>query len=305
MKEKIITILGPTSTGKSDLAVDASLNYSGEVISADSRQVYKGLDIGTGKIIKEEMKNVPHHMLDVADPKERFTVKQYKEMAERSILDIHKRGLLPVVCGGTGFYISAIIDKIDFPEVPPNKDLRKKYQNKKTEDLFQELKTKDPKRAETIDPLNRHRLIRSLEIIKHIGSVPEISKKKNTYQNLIIGIDRDSKDLKEKIKKRLHQRLENGMLEEAVKLNKEGLSFERMEELGLEYRFMARYLKGYISKDEMIRSLENSIWHYVKRQRTWFKKDKRILWFHPDQKKEIYKKVEQFYKDKDTKKKKG
>lgn len=292
--KKIVAVVGPTSSGKSDVAVDIALRYKGEVISADSRQIYKGLDIGSGKITKEEMRGIPHYMLDVADPKERFTVKTYKEMSENVISNILKRELLPIICGGTGFYVSALVDRINFPKIPPDESFREKYQNKDTEELFKELQKKDPERARTVDPLNKHRLIRSLEIVKHMGFVPKVSKKKPLYDALFIGLDRPSKELKERIEKRLHKRLNEGMLEEASRLNKEGLSLERMDEMGLEYRFMARHLNGDISEDEMKEAIKQSSWQYVKRQRTWFKKDERIIWFHPDQEIEIYAKVGSF-----------
>lgn len=298
MEKPLIAVVGPTSTGKSDLAVDIALQFSGEVVSADSRQVYKGLDIGTGKITEEEMKGVPHHLLDVASPfTDHFTVQEYKKMAEKAIEQIYENGHLPVVCGGTGFYISALLDNIEFPKVAPDSEFRRSCEEKDPTVLFDELKEQDPKRAREIDPSNKNRVIRALEIVKHFGSVPDVKKRGSTYNKLIIGVDRDTEELKDRIEKRLLKRLEIGMLEEAKKLNEQGLTFERMEELGLEYRYMALHLKGDIDRSEMIEKIKTASWQYVKRQRTWFKKDDRIIWFHPDEKDEIFKRLNEFFID--------
>ncbi|MGM0629204.1 MAG: tRNA (adenosine(37)-N6)-dimethylallyltransferase MiaA [Patescibacteria group bacterium] len=295
MEKPLIAVVGPTSTGKSDLAVDIALEFSGEVVSADSRQVYQGLDIGTGKITEEEMRGVPHHMLDVASPYRRFTVQEYKKEAERAVEEIHNRGNLPIVCGGTGFYISALLDNIEFPKVSPDSEFRKECEKKDPTVLFEELKDQDPKRAEEIDPSNKNRVIRALEIVKYFGSVPEVKKRGSIYNKLIIGIDRESEELKERIEKRLLKRLEEGMVEEAKKLNEQGLTFERMEELGLEYRYLAQYLKGETDRAEMVEKIKNASWQYVKRQRTWFKKDDRIYWFHPNEKELILRKITEFF----------
>jgi tRNA dimethylallyltransferase len=148
-RNKVVVILGPTATGKSDLAVKLAQKYNGEVISADSRQVYTGLDLGTGKITKKEMLGVPHHMLDVVSPKKVFTVSEWKEQAEKIIIDIISRGKLPIICGGTGLYIQSIVDNVVFPEVPPNLPLRKKLEKKSKLELIEILKKLDPRRAKT------------------------------------------------------------------------------------------------------------------------------------------------------------
>ncbi|MDQ5971125.1 MAG: tRNA dimethylallyltransferase, partial [Patescibacteria group bacterium] len=171
-KPKIIVILGQTSTGKSDFAVQMAKEIGGEIISADSRQVYKGLDLGTGKITKKEMRGIPHHLLDVANPKKTFTVSDYKKITEKKISEISKNSKVPILCGGTGFYIDAIVSGQIFPEVPPNKLLRKELENKSKEELFKILKKLDKNRAETIDKDNPVRLIRAIEIAEALGSVP-------------------------------------------------------------------------------------------------------------------------------------
>ena len=168
-RPKIIVVLGQTASGKSEFAVKLAKKFNppvgGEIISADSRQVYKGLDIGSGKIIKKEMKGVPHHLLDITSPKRTFTVYQYQKLAKKALKDIIKRGKIPIICGGTGLYIDSIIYGIKFPEVPPNPKLRKKLEKRTTEELFKQLQKLDPRRAQNIDKYNRRRLIRALEII--------------------------------------------------------------------------------------------------------------------------------------------
>jgi tRNA dimethylallyltransferase len=292
MKNKVLVILGSTAIGKSDLAVKLAKKYKGEVISADSRQVYKGLDIGTGKITKEEMQGVHHWLLDVENPKNVFNVSNYKKLAEEKIKTIFKRGKLPIICGGTGFYIDAVVKNIVLPEVKPDSKLRKDLEQKSLEELQKILLNLDPARYENIDLKNKVRLIRAIEIAKHIGSVPEVKTEKPPFQVLQIGLKLEPETLRKKISKRVITRLKQGMIEEAIYLNKKGLSFERMRELGLEYRFLADYLENKISKKELTLKLQNEIWHYAKRQMTWFKRDKSIKWFDPKQAKDISKEID-------------
>jgi tRNA dimethylallyltransferase len=288
---KLIVVLGPTASGKSDLAVQLAKRFNGEVISADSRQIYKGMDIGSGKITKKEMQGVPHHLLDVASPRRRFTVAQYQKLAWKAIKDIWKRGKLPILCGGTGFYIQSIVDGLVIPIVPPDTKLRKELEKLSTEKLFAKLRKLDPRRAKNIDRYNRRRLIRALEIVIKTGKpVPIISKlhedgprniTRTVLENintLQLGITKSKKELKTRIKKRLLKRLKRGMIAEVKKLHRDGVSWKRLEEFGLEYRHLARYLQNKISKPEMIAQLEKEINQYAKRQMTWFKRDNRIKW---------------------------
>ena len=286
LKPTILVILGPTSSGKSDFAVTLAKKLNGEVVSADSRQIYKGLDIGTGKITKKEMKGVPHHLLDVASPLKNFSVDTFQKMSYEVIDNILKRGKLPILCGGTGFYIQAIVDGLVLPEVKINKNLREKLEPLPTDKIYQILYKFDQKRALTIDKNNRPRLIRALEIISALGVVPKI-KTKPRYNSIQIGIKVDEVILKERIHTRLEKRLKKGMLKEAETLHTNGLSWKRMESLGLEYRYMSYYLRKRISKEEMIRQIELVSLQYAKRQMTWFKRDQRIHWVHiqrPDSK---------------------
>ena len=267
----LIIVAGPTSTGKSDYAVALAKKCNGEIISADSRQVYRGLDLLSGKITKKEMRGIPHHLLDVAIPKKIFSVTEYERLALRAINDIIQRGKTPILCGGTGFYIDAILYDQQLPEVPPNTKLRKEFSKKSAPELFALLETLDPARAETIDRHNSVRLIRALEIAHALGTVPKISRTRRFIPEWHI-IDRPDTELKERISLRLKKRLRAGMLAEAQRLHESGVSYKRMEALGLECRTLARFLQKKIMKQEMITELERDIWYYVKRQRTWFKK---------------------------------
>lgn len=289
-KPKIVVILGPTATGKSDFAVDIAKKINGEIISADSRQIYVGLNIGSGKVPRDKArskelvassylyKGVPHHLLDIANPKRVFTVAQFKKLADKKIEEIIRRKKIPIIVGGTGFYIDAILNDFILPKVKPNQKLRKKLVKLSTEELFKKLKKLDPNRAKKIDSKNPVRLIRAIEIIQTMGKVPKL-KTKQKYNALVLGLDFPDDELKRKIEERLIMRFKKQkMLDEAQKLHSQGLSWKRMEQLGLEYRYMALYLQRKITKREMIEKLNSEIWKYVKRQRTWFKRNKNIFW---------------------------
>lgn len=294
--KKLIVILGPTSSGKSDLAVDIAKKYSGEVISADSRQVYRGLDIGSGKITKKEMQGIPHHLLDVASPKRVFEVTAYQKKANKALADIWSRDNIPVLCGGTGFYIQAVVDGTVFPKVPPNKKLRAELESMPLQELQKKLQKLDPRRYKEIDIQNPRRLVRAIEIATSLGKVPEPKQININFDLLIIGIETDTEKLYERIHHRLITRLKQGMVAEVRKLHEQGVSWKRMESLGLEYRYLARFLQKKINKTEMVEQLETEIRRYAKRQKTWFKRDNRIKWFKLKDKKKIEKEVREFLK---------
>lgn len=286
-KPKIIVILGQTATGKSDLAVKIAKKIGGEIISADSRQVYKGLDLGTGKITRKEMQGIPHYLLNVANAKNKFSVAEYKKLADKKIKEIIALGKIPIICGGTGFYIDAVVKNMIFPEIPPNNKLRKNLEKKSTLELYKMLKKIDTRRAKNIDPKNKVRLIRAIEIAKVLGKVPKLKSDTNSavaesvsrYEFIKIGLYLPAEKLKEKINNRLLKRMEVGMMKEMQKLHRQGLSWKRMEELGLEYRYFALYLQKKLTKEKMLEKLSSEIYKYAKRQITWFKRDKEIKWF--------------------------
>lgn len=271
MKPTVIVILGPTASGKSAYAIELAKKYNGEIISADSRQIYKGLDIGTGKVTKEEMQGIPHHLLDIKNPDETYSATEWKRDAEEKIKEILTRKKLPIVCGGTGYYIDALVyDKVypDAPELPGLEDMP-------LEDLVKKI----PANLD-LDYKNKRKVIRAIELIAHYGHIPPVIQNESKYNFVLFGIDRS--DLRERIEKRLLARMEAGMINEARLLHTNGLSYERMDELGLEYRYLAQYLKKEITKDELLKILPTKIWQYARRQKTWFRRDPSIIWVAGD-----------------------
>ncbi|TSC57665.1 MAG: tRNA dimethylallyltransferase [Parcubacteria group bacterium Greene0416_79] len=297
--ERIVVILGPTTVGKSALAVRLARRFRGEIISADSRQVYRGLDIGTGKMTKRERRGVPNHLLDVASPAQQFSVAKFQELARKKIKEIAARGKLPIVAGGSGLYINAILGILTLPAVHPNPTLRAKLARKSTEELFALLARMDPRRARRIDPKNPRRLIRAIEIAEELGSVPplrySISPK---FRPIWIGLTLPPETLKKKIVIRLFARMGEGMEREVRRLHEKGLSWRRMEALGLEYRYVSRYLRGLLTKEAMIERLQTEIWRYAKRQMTWFRRNARIKWFRPNEHAAITEEAARFLNDK-------
>ena len=281
-KQKLLVIVGPTASGKSALAVELARKFGGEIISADSRQVYKGLDIGTGKIKKREMKNVPHHLLDVASPKKNFSAGDYVRLARKAADMIYHINHLPVVVGGTGFYIDALVGRIVLPDVPPNKALRLRLAKKTAAQLFAILKKKDSMRARAMatpsERNNKIRLIRALEIASSTENRPLYTEVGSLYDTLWIGLRPKDAELRKRIQGRLRERIKQGMVSESKRLHKAGLGYARMEELGLEYRYLSRYLRGMITKIELEQKIELENWHYAQRQMTWWKRDKNITW---------------------------
>ena len=311
MAPKIIVILGSTASGKSDLATDLAiwlgsrstskkLEIAGaEIISADSRQVYKGMDIGTGKVpisyersestkssipasagIQMFYRGIPHHLLDVVSPKKQFDIAKYKKLAEKSIEKIKSKNKIPIICGGAGFYIQAIVNNIIFPDVKPNESLRKKLEKKPIEELLSSLKGLDIDRFKSVDHKNKRRIIRAIEIAKALGKVPKI-KPSSKYQALQIGVSKSKEGLQKAIEKRLLKRLKQGMVSEVKKLHASGVSWKKLIEFGLEYKYVALHLQGKISRQEMLGQLNIAIRQYSKRQMTWFKHDNRIIWLDP------------------------
>ena len=283
---KIIAVVGPTATGKSDLGVVLARKFNGEIISADSRQVYKGMNIGTGKITKREMRGVPHHLLDVASAKSgNYNVNKFKKAAEKTISAILNRGKLPILVGGTGFWIEAVAKNQEFHDVRPNPILRTKLEKVSVPKLFAMLKKIDPKRAASIDPNNKRRIIRAIEIAKELKrSSTELPTPQPKYQTLFIGLDMSDEQLRKKINERLDKRLKGGMVKEIKKLRRQGVSWKKLDDFGLEYRFVAAYLQRKINPKEMREQLATAIWQYAKRQRTWFKRNEKINWFDPTKK---------------------
>jgi tRNA dimethylallyltransferase len=289
-KPKILVLVGPTASGKSALAVELAHTFDGEIISADSRQVYRGLDIGTGKITKREMRGVAHHLLDVASPSTVFTAREFVRKAS-AIISKSKR--LPIVVGGTGFYVDALLGRISVPDIPPDKKLRARLQKRSAAELFAMLKKSDARRAKVMDTSsernNKVRLIRAHEIAasqkKLSKSFPQKRRKDSPrYDVLWIGIHPPQRELEKRIKTRLRSRIRAGMIEEAKRLRKQGVSLKRMENLGLEYRSLARLLRHKTSREEFEEGLFRDIRRYAKKQRAYWKRNTEISWFDPKQK---------------------
>lgn len=276
-KKNLIVVLGPTASGKSELAVRLAKKFKGEIVSADSRQVYKKMDIGTGKITKKQMSGIAHYLLDVVSPKKRFTVAEYQKLATKAIDKIIKKNKIPILCGGTGFYIQSIAGGIIIPEVKPDRKLRKELEKKTTAELFAKLKKIDPKRAKTIEKKNKRRLIRALEIvIKTKKPVASHKKSPLPYSVLMIGIKKEK--LETLIEKRFLKWLNQGFLKEVEKLKQSGLSWKRIEEFGMHYRTTSQCLQKKISYRNFIEKSIIELQRYAKRQMTWFKRDKKINW---------------------------
>lgn len=288
-----MTVVGPTASGKTALSIELAKHCNGEVISADARQVYRGLDIGSGKVSTEEMDGVPHHLLDVVSPTDIYTAADFKRDGEHAIRDITSRNKLPIIAGGTFFYVDTLLGRLNLPDVPPNPLLREKLEQQSVDTLFASLQNFDPRRAETIDRHNKVRLVRALEIVEAVGKVPEPTRSES-YNVCSIGIALSKEELHENIRARLHDRFASGMTDEVQRLHSDGVSWERLESFGLEYRYIAQFLQKKMTEKEMREMLETEIRHFAKRQLTWLKRDTSIHWFTKDEKPKILETVRKF-----------
>lgn len=284
--KKVIVIVGPTASGKSEIAVQLAKKLNGEIISADSRQIYKGLDIGSGKVEGKwektvfVYKGIPHYLIDEASPRVQYSALRFQKKARAVIADIFARGKQPIICGGTGHWIDAVMFDQQFPTVKPNAKLRTKLGKLSATELFNRLKKLDPTRAATIDNKNPHRLIRALEIVMGSGKlVPVITSTPFYKHSVWIGLNPNFEALEKKIQKRLNDRLKQGMLTEVTNLRDQGLSWKKLESFGLEYKYCALYLQNQVSYPELQQQLSIAIRQYAKRQITWWKRNKNIRWY--------------------------
>ncbi len=274
----LIVIVGPTASGKSNLAIKLARKFNGEIVSADSRQVFSGMDIGTGKVSKAEQRLARHYLLDIANPRKEYTIAHFQRDAQVAIQNIAKRGRLPFLVGGTAFWIDAVANGYHFPHVKPNKALRKKLSKLSTDTLLSMLKKLDPRRAKSIDKRNPYRLIRAIEIIRATKKPVQKIARESPYRLLWLGISVPQNKLRTNIHRRLLARMKQGMVAEVKRLLQNGVPARRLLSIGLEYRFITLYLQGKLTKQEMLAKIEFAIRHYAKRQMTWWKRNLDIHW---------------------------
>jgi tRNA dimethylallyltransferase len=294
--DKLLCIAGTTATGKTRLAVAVAKEISGEIISADSRQVYRGMDIGTGKDL-EEYDGVPYHLIDIANPGEEYNVFRFKKDFTKAYNEIKNRGNIPVLCGGSGMYIDAVVNDYRLDEVSENRQLRETLEQKSTEELISLLKNIRTLHN-TTDITDRQRCIRAIEIEYYYREHPGKSPEK-VFEPVIFIIDFDRKTIRDRITKRLSNRLENGMVEEVRELLESGVSAGMLKFYGLEYRFINSYIQGEITYEEMFSKLNTAIHQFAKRQETWWRRmEKRGTVLHridgrltPEQKKDAVLKI--------------
>lgn len=275
--DKIITILGPTATGKTSLAVAVATALDGEIVSADSRQVYRQMDIGTGKDLDEynfEGKPIPYHLIDIVEPGIEYNVFQYQQSALKAIADIRQRGKRIVLCGGSGMYVEALLKGYKLFPVPDNAELREKLASQSDEELIEMLASFRSLHNHT-DTCERDRLVRAIEIEVYYQSHPELQDTATPQPSVIFGLTGDRDLIRQRITKRLKERIESGMIEEIDTLIKQGVNPAQLVRYGLEYKFVTLYLQGLIDKETMFSKLNVAIHQFSKRQMTWFRKMER------------------------------
>lgn len=269
-KQRIVAVIGPTASGKSAKAVELALERCGEVISVDSRQVYRTLDIGTEKITPAEMHDVPHHLIDIREPEETYSAGEFVEDATRLIGDISSRGKLPILAGGTHFYFDALLNGIP-QSGAPNPELRAELEKRTPEELFARLEAIDPRRAERIDPKNPRRLVRALELAAQYGTVPERPRDQSPYDVEWVIIDPPKEELRIRIDARLKEAFERGLIGEVRGVH-DRVGDTRLNEFGLEYRVIGEYLRGEREESSLLPALSSKLWHYARHQKAWVRK---------------------------------
>ncbi len=286
MKPTVIVIGGPTASGKSGLAVELAKKINGEIISADSMQIYKDMDIGTAKVTEKEKQGIPHYMIDIASPEERYSVSTYKKEAENKVEEILKKGKIPIIVGGTGLYIESLIYGIEFQEEEIDEEYRQRLnefaEKEGLEKLYNEAQKIDSQAMDKISPNDKKRIIRVLEIYHKTGKTKteqEIESRKHEvkYNYKLFAITMERSELYKKIEKRIDKMLEEGLIEEVESIKKKYNKFPTAMQ-GLGYKEVVEYLENKITKEEMIEKLKKETRHYAKRQLTWFRKYKEMIW---------------------------
>ena len=275
--EKLVCIVGTNASGKSALGIELAALYDADIVSADSRQVYVGLDLGSGKVTKEEMRGVRHYLIDVAKPNDFFSLAHYQDLAYSAIDTIHKAGRKAFLVGGTGLYVNAVVDGYDLSDKAPDPEMRRMVEERSSADLIEMIRQHDPSILERVDIRNKRRLERAAEKVLSGDTALRCNVKR--YDTLLIGVTYPRQELYERIRSRLDRRLGEGMVDEVIRLRKEGATDEFLYKLGLEYRYILMYLQGkFTGYDEFYDKLFMEIRHLAKEQMTWFRKRDDITW---------------------------
>lgn len=292
MKQPLVILTGPTAVGKTALSIQLARRIGGEIISADSMQVYRGMDIGSAKITPEEMQGIPHYLIDELEPEEPFHVVRFQELAKKYMEEIRKHGKIPILAGGTGFYIQSVLYDIDFTENEEDGSYRRHLeqlaQEKGAEVLHQQLVLVDPVSAEQIHANNVKRVIRALEFYHETGTPisvhNETERKKNSPYNFAYFVLNDKREtIYHKIENRVDQMLEAGLVEEVEKLKARGYTRDMVSMQGLGYKEILEYLEGCCTLEDAVYRIKRDTRHFAKRQLTWFKREREVIWFQKDQ----------------------
>nr|WP_300092673.1 tRNA (adenosine(37)-N6)-dimethylallyltransferase MiaA [Sedimentibacter sp.] len=304
MSNKIIVIVGPTAVGKTYVSVELAKKLGTEIISADSMQIYKGMDVGTAKIKDEEKQGIVHHMIDLISPDENYSVSDFKTEAEKNIDNILSRGKIPVIVGGSGLYVNSLIYDLDFSNAKSNDKLRDYYtyyhQEHGEDALYEKLKKIDPESAEKIHKNNVKRVIRALEVYDLTGKKfsqmnTDIRKKSSKYDFILIGLSMDRKTLYERINQRVDKMIDDGLVEEVKSLLDKGFEKNLISMQAIGYKEIIEFLEGNITFEEAVNILKRNTRHFAKRQFTWFLKDENVKWFNIENVNKIDATLEQIY----------
>ncbi|ULT58683.1 tRNA (adenosine(37)-N6)-dimethylallyltransferase MiaA [Neobacillus drentensis] len=284
--QKLIVIIGPTAVGKTNLSIEMAKRYDGEIISGDSMQIYRGMDIGTAKITEEEMQGIPHHLIDIKEPEENFSVAEFQLLVRAKINEIAKRGKLPIIVGGTGLYIQSVIYDYQFSDVPGDEAFRLELEERAkqigNEALYKELQAVDPESAAQIHPNNLRRVIRALEIFHLTGkTMLDFQRKQQPdlmYETALVGLSMEREKLYERINRRVDIMVEQGLLDEVKSLYNQGLrNCQSIQAIG--YKEIYDYLDGSVTWEEAVEQLKQNSRRYAKRQLTWFRNKMDVQWF--------------------------
>lgn len=297
MKKRIIVIVGPTAVGKTSLSISLARRLDGEIISGDSMQVYRGMDIGTAKIRPEEMEGIPHHLIDIRNPDETYSAAEFKRDVNEKVTEITEKNRIPILVGGSGLYIQAALYDFNFSDIPRDEKWTEKLMKEAGEDgidrIYRKLKEVDPEQAEKIHPNNHRRIIRALEIYEATGKTKteweKEQKRESPYEPLIIGLTMERKKLYEQINRRVDQMMENGLLEEVETLYRQGYeNTQAMKAIG--YKEFIPYLEGEIMLEDAIETLKRNSRRFAKRQYTWFRNKLPVTWYliNPEEKDEKF-----------------